>query len=107
MRNRSLIALICIFLSTLILSSCDLNWDKSSRNLSVVIPNGGTQKEKVATPTFDVKDGRFVVDQNVGISCSTSDVTVYYTTDGSDPTTFSNIYSKPFENVVGSLPSVV
>ncbi len=95
MRNRSLIALICIFLSTLILSSCDLNWDKSSRNLSVVIPNGGTQKEKVATPTFDVKDGRFVVDQNVGISCSTSDVTVYYTTDGSDPTTFSNIYSKP------------
>lgn len=33
----------------------------------------------------------------VSITCPTEGVTIYYTTDGNDPTTSSDIYSEPFE----------
>jgi len=56
--------------------------------------------QKVATPTFDVASNSFTVDQSVNISCATPDVSIYYTTDGSDPTTSSDVYSAPI-NVTG------
>lgn len=48
---------------------------------------------KVATPTFDPEGGEFSEAQNVTISCATEDATIYYTIDGTDPTTESTTYS--------------
>jgi sugar lactone lactonase YvrE len=47
----------------------------------------------VSTPTFNPAAGTYSSDQSVTISCATSGTTVYYTTDGSTPTTSSTLYS--------------
>ena len=51
---------------------------------------GGT-----ATPVFSVAAGTFTSPQTVSISDSTPNATIYYTTDGSTPTTASTVYSAP------------
>jgi hypothetical protein len=55
-----------------------------------VIDPGATQ---AATPTFSPAGGTYTSAQSVTISCATSGVSIYYTTDGSDPTTASNLYT--------------
>lgn len=47
----------------------------------------------VATPTFSLAAGTFLTPQNVSISCATEGATIYYTTNGSNPTTSSSVYS--------------
>lgn len=49
----------------------------------------------VATPTFSPTPGRYSEAQNVTISCETSGTTIYYTTDGTTPTTSSTQYTSP------------
>ena len=51
--------------------------------------------EKVATPTFSVATGTYTEAQSVEISCETEGATIYYTTDGADPTTESTEYTAP------------
>ena len=46
-----------------------------------------------AAPSFSPSAGSYVGDRNVTISTTTSGATIYYTTDGSDPTTSSTVYS--------------
>ncbi len=46
-----------------------------------------------ATPTFSPPGGTYATSQSVSISCATSGSTIYYTTDGSTPTTSSTVYS--------------
>ena len=46
-----------------------------------------------ATPTFDPAAGAYTSAQNVTISTTTEDATIYYTTDGTTPTTESSVYS--------------
>ena len=46
-----------------------------------------------ATPTFSPAAGSYSGSQSVAISCSTPSSTIYYTTDGSVPTTGSAVYS--------------
>jgi len=47
-----------------------------------------------AIPTFDPEDGEtFTDDIDVEIACETDGATIYYTTNGSNPTTSSNVYS--------------
>ena len=55
----------------------------------------GTQASaaKVATPTFSPAAGTYTSTQMVSISDSTSGATIYYTTNGSTPTTASAVYS--------------
>ena len=46
-----------------------------------------------ADPEFSLAAGSYEGAQSVEITCSTDDATIYYTTDGSDPTTSSAVYS--------------
>ena len=52
-----------------------------------------TPEGTVATPTFSPAAGTYNTAQSVEISCSTAGATIYYTTDGTDPTTSSSVYS--------------
>ncbi len=54
-------------------------------------------QETVATPTFTIAGGVYDSTQNVGIECTTTGATIYYTTDGTDPTTSSNVYSEAID----------
>ena len=62
--------------------------------VSIVInytPSGGSGS--CAKPTFSPVAGTYNANQSVTISCGTTDATIYYTTDGNDPTTGSSVYS--------------
>jgi hypothetical protein len=48
---------------------------------------------QAATPTFSVAGGTYATPQSVTISTATPGATVYYTTDGSTPTTSSTAYA--------------
>lgn len=48
-----------------------------------------------ATPTFSPPAGSYASAQTVSISSATGGATIFYTTDGSTPTTASTVYSGP------------
>ncbi len=50
---------------------------------------------KVETPTFYPSSGTYTSSQQVKLSTKTEGATIYYTTDGSTPSTSSRIYSGP------------
>ena len=50
-------------------------------------------REVVKTPVFSIGGGEVEAGTMVTISCATSGATIYYTTDGSTPTTSSAVYS--------------
>ncbi|MBR6877837.1 MAG: chitobiase/beta-hexosaminidase C-terminal domain-containing protein [Bacteroidales bacterium] len=49
----------------------------------------------IATPTFSPAGGTYTEAQTVTISCETPGVTIYYTTDGSNPDDESTVYRNP------------
>ncbi len=51
---------------------------------------GSSTIERVATPVFDLSAG-----SNVAITCTTPNAAIYYTTDGTTPTTSSALYRRP------------
>ena len=59
----------------------------------ITYSSGGQQT--VATPTFSPAGGTYYEAQNVSISTTTAGATIYYTTDGNNPTTSSAVYSTP------------
>ena len=57
--------------------------------------SSGSETPTCATPTFSPIADAYIDAQNVTIACETEGATIYYTTDGSDPTTGSSVYSSP------------
>ena len=55
-----------------------------------------TDSTKVNIPSISITEGVFISSKIVSISCSTDDVSIYYTIDGTDPTTESILYTEPF-----------
>lgn len=51
--------------------------------------------QPVAAPTFSVERGTYFTAQSVAINCATDGATIRYTTDGTDPTVNSPVYSGP------------
>ena len=54
-----------------------------------------TSQTQVATPSFSPPAGTYSSSQSVTISDSTPGSTIYYTTNGVNPTTSSSVYSQP------------
>ncbi|MBO5664750.1 MAG: chitobiase/beta-hexosaminidase C-terminal domain-containing protein [Bacteroidaceae bacterium] len=82
----------------------ELGYDLKYKNLSLAtITNNAysyrstTQEPEatvtVATPTFNPAGGEVEEGTTVTISCATDGATIYYTTDGNEPTTSSAVYS--------------
>jgi hypothetical protein len=75
-----------------------VDYDEATRSLAT--PDIGAYVfagvPMVSTPTISPNGGSFSGPVTVTLSCSTSGATIYYTTDGSAPTPFSNLYFAPF-----------
>ena len=55
-----------------------------------------TKAEPAAAPVIDPNGGTFTGEQMVTITCETEGARIYYTTDGSDPTADSTLYTGAF-----------
>ncbi len=77
--------------------------DVTVHSKPLVINAGGMQVVKlpasglvtVTTPLSDVPTGTYATAQTVTLTCATAGATIYYTTDGSTPTSASTAYSTP------------
>jgi hypothetical protein len=58
-------------------------------------PEPDPEPDTVSTPRFTPTGGTYDADQSVEITTETAGATVYYTTDGSEPTPSSNEYTEP------------
>ena len=80
--------------------------------------NGASFTEYAAAPVMDIPEGFYAAAQTVTVTDLDPNVTIHYTTDGSEPTASSTVYSAPisisattvlrvrgFSSVAGMLPS--
>lgn len=74
----------CVFAVAILLVAAGCSDDDSG---------SGTLSGMVATPVFSPGEGLYTAAQMVAISCDTAEAAIYFTTNGSDPTTNSTPYS--------------
>ena len=73
-------------------SNAYLRWYKSGQTKAYLYKIEASSSTACATPTFSPEAGSYEGTQNVTIT-STEGATIYYTTNGSTPTTSSSVYS--------------
>jgi C1A family cysteine protease/N-acetylneuraminic acid mutarotase len=66
--------------------------DYYSKNVLEFTPS---VSEVVSAPAFSIEDGTYTSIQSITLSCATEGATIRYTTDGSIPTSASEIYTVP------------
>ena len=66
-----------------------------SATATVALGGSVTDMPIAATPTFSLAEGTFLAEQSVSIGCTTEGATIYYTTDGTNPTANSTAYTEP------------
>ena len=71
---------------------CYGNKDNNPQLVKFYKYTGGT-----ATPTFSVAEGTYAAAQSVTISCATEGASIYYTTDGTTPTSGSTAYTSAID----------
>ena len=69
---------------------------KDGCSASEIVTATFTKAEPAAAPVIDPKGGTFTGEQTVTITCETEGARIYYTTDGSDPTADSTLYTGAF-----------
>lgn len=62
-------------------------------SITITYSASGSTINACATPTFNPEAGAYTSTQNVEITTTTAGATIYYTTDGNDPTTNSTPYT--------------
>ena len=72
---------------------CPSNIDQNNVPLTTTITVTISAAGIVGAPTFAPAAGTYTENQSVALSSSTDGATIYYTTDGTTPTTGSNVYS--------------
>ena len=73
------------------------------QNIKTWTFSSGTTQATAADPTFSPTPGTYASAQNVSLSSATTGATIYYTVDGSTPTTSSAVYSAPIVVSAASL----
>ncbi|MGA7158437.1 MAG: chitobiase/beta-hexosaminidase C-terminal domain-containing protein, partial [Acidobacteriaceae bacterium] len=77
-------------------NSATLTATDSLSNTGVAFVSGtGTPAPPAATPAFSVAAGTYTTVQTVSISDTSTNASIYYTTDGSTPTSSSTLYTAP------------
>lgn len=61
----------------------------SNASSGLVVTAGGSSSGEVTTPSFSPAAGSYNTDQTITITSTTTDATIYYTTNGDSPTTSS------------------
>ena len=70
------------------------DYSAATVQIYVKVGNGTNEElEQVATPTFTPAAGEYTAAQSVEIACATDGASIYYTTDGTDPTAASEAYT--------------
>ncbi len=64
-------------------------------NIEISGGERGNNTNTVSTPTVDIPADIYTSPQDITLATTTSGATIYYTTDGSDPTSSSTPYSSP------------
>lgn len=67
-----------------------------SRWTSIEVTHGSEVTDITATPTISPEAGQYYHPINVTIDCATEGATIYYTTNGYNPTTSSTVYTGSF-----------
>ena len=94
-RLRSVAAMVAIILS---ICSASRSAHASGTPFADGMSGMGWATEKqTASPIYNLSSGSYVTPQQITISCATSGATIYYTLDGSQPTTSSKKYTGPIQ----------